>query len=72
MQVYRLFKYCRWISSYQRERVEMSLTGLTYLMFGSGFPTSYVVVFVVMRGGRVIARFVDIGGIEDHHLSFHN
>jgi hypothetical protein len=36
----------------------MSLTGLTYLMFGSGFPTSYVVVFVVMRGGGVIARFV--------------
>jgi hypothetical protein len=43
----------------------ISLTGLTYLMFGSGFPTSYVVVFVVMRGGGVIARFVDIGGIED-------
>ena len=47
----------------------MSLTGLTYIMLN---PTSYVVVFVVMRGGEVIARFVDIGGIEDHHLSFHN
>jgi len=38
---------------------------------GPGFPTSYVVVLFVFSELRweVIARFVDIGGIVDHHCS---
>jgi hypothetical protein len=68
--------YCRWRSSYQEERVGISLTGLTLPHFcacpkpGPGFPTSYVVVFFVFSKLRcpVIVRFVDIRGIVDHNL----
>ena len=36
---------------------------------GSAFPTPYVLVFFVFNGLRseVNARFLDIGGIVDHH-----
>ena len=36
---------------------------------GPGFPTSYVVVFFVFieLKWEVVVRFVDIGGIIDHH-----
>ena len=68
-------------SSYQEGWVVILLTGLTPPHFcacpkpGHGFPTSYVVVFVVFSNFRwevivrreVIVRFVDIGGIDDHH-----
>jgi len=51
------------------------LTGLTppYLCAfpkqGSGYPTSYVVIFYLFNDLRweVIVRFVDNGGIVDHH-----
>jgi hypothetical protein len=53
------------------------LTGLTppYVCAcpkpGPGFPTSYVVVFWgvqwVQLRWEVIVRFIDIGGIDDHH-----
>ena len=72
--------YCRWRSSYQERRPGIPLTSLTPTYCcacpkaGPGFPTSYAVVFFFVSELRseVVVRFVDIGGIVDHHYHYFN
>ena len=46
-------------------------TTILCLSQGSGFLSSSL-VHGLLFGVRVIVRFVDVGGIVDHHCSFHN
>jgi hypothetical protein len=63
------------LPSYEEGRVGIPSFGLTLPLFcacpksGHGFATSYVMVVLVFSElrGEVIVRFVDIGGIVDHH-----
>ena len=67
--------YFRLKSNYQEGMVKILITGLTpphfctYSKTGPWFPTSYVLAFFVFSALRweVIVRFIDIGGIDDHH-----
>ena len=73
----QVFIYCVLIYIYigLRGRVGMPLSGLNPSCYcscrkpGSGFTTSYLVVFFMLRKLKwdVIGRFVDIGGIVDLH-----
>jgi hypothetical protein len=64
-----------YVVSHQERRVGITLTGLTPSYVGAcpkpgtGLPTSYVVVHLVLSGrwSEVIACFVDIGESVDHH-----
>ena len=66
-----IYMYCRWRSSYQEGRVGISLIVLILPhccvcpKARPGFPTSYVMIWVMMRGD--CSKRIDIGGIVDHH-----
>jgi hypothetical protein len=67
----------RWRSSYQEGSVGIPLICLNpphicaRLKERPGFPTSYVVAFLCsVKRGEMIARFVDIGGSDDHHYLY--
>ena len=72
-----MFVYICIAVSHQERRVGITLTGLTPSYVGAcpkpgtGLPTSYVVVHLVLSGrwSEVIACFVDIGESVDHHCN---